>query len=346
VTELAAGSDLGYDAFISHAAPDLPQAQKLAARLVAAGLRVFLLEWESPGVVPYAVKEAALLTSANGILVFSHATMSDPAIRDDYAALLWRVHTGGRLFIPVLVDDVPLPAFAAIRKPLDLHNAGDAEYDNRVATLIRALRPDATPAASQGSHASGGFDPERARTEIRMGFTLDIVSYSARSAPVKEDAQHRLVRLIDEVLGDLTLSQAQTDQQSTGDGMIVFLPVRMDVPHALPILLHSWRDRLAADNQRSRDRLRLRMSVAIGPVGTSVMGFTGSTVIELSRLLDSDVIRREIADQPAIDLAVLVSDQLYAYVVGDGYPGLDPGQFRRHQVQVKKFSAPAWLWTG
>ena len=44
-------------------------------------------------------------------------------------------------------------------------------------------------------------------------------------------------------------------------------------------------------------------------------------------------------------VAALVSDQLYGYVVGDGYPGLDPGQFRRHDVTVKSFSTQAWLWT-
>jgi hypothetical protein len=337
-----AGSHLVYDVFISHAAPDLPQAQKLAGRLVAAGLRVFLLEWVEPGVVGYLEKEVALLAAANGILVFSHATMADPAIRDDYAALLWRVHNGGRRFIPVLVDDVPLPPFAAIRKPVDLHNVGDIEYGNRVARLIQAVRPPgATPIASGGDP-----HPKPARIEIRMGFAVDIVCYSARPAPEKEAAQQRLARLAGEVLGDLNLSSAETAQQSTGDGMNVFLPVAVEVHRALPILLNSWRDRLALDNQRFRDRLRLRMAAVVGPIGPSELGFSGGTIVELSRLLDSDVLRKEITDHPAIDLAALVSDQLYAYVVGEGYPGLDPAQFRRHLVQVKRYSAHAWLWTG
>jgi hypothetical protein len=88
------------------------------------------------------------------------------------------------------------------------------------------------------------------------------------------------------------------------------------------------------------------MATVVGPIAPSALGSADGTVVELSRLLDSDVLRKEIADHPAIDLAVLVSDRLYADVVGEGYPGLDPAQFRRHLVQVKRYSAHAWLWTG
>jgi hypothetical protein len=179
-----------------------------------------------------------------------------------------------------------------------------------------------------------------------MGFAVDIVRYSARSAPGKEEAQQRLAQLAGQVLGDLTLSAAETASQSTGDGMNVFLPVTVEVHRALPSLLHSWRDRLALDNRRFRDRLRLRMAAVVGPVGPAALGFTGGTIVELGRLLDSEVLRKEIDDHPVRELAVLVSDKLHAYAVAEGYPGLDPTHFRRHLVAVKEYSAEAWLWTG
>jgi TIR domain len=343
VTKAAAA----YDAFISYAAPDLAHAEKLAGRLVAAGLRVFLLEWVEPGEVEAEAKEDALIASTNGVLIFSHATMVDPEIRDDYAALLRRIRTGGRRLIPVRVDDVALPAFAAIRKHVELHTVDLAEYDRRVATLIHALRPADTATAdgrqSTPSHSSGrGWT----RTEIRMGFAVDIVQYSARSAPMKEDAQNRLARLAAQVLDDLAVDPAETAQQSIGDGMNVFLPMAVEVHRALPALLHSWNDRLSADNRRFQDRLRLRMAAAVGPVGTAAMGFTGGTIVELSRLLDSDVLRKEIAGHPDLDLAVLISGKLYDYVVSEGHPSLGPEKFQRHLVSVKEFSADAWLWTG
>jgi TIR domain len=109
-----------YDAFISYANADVDKAEWLANGLQARGLRVFLAKWVGVGLVEYAEKERALADSANGILLFSSATMSQPDIRDEYAALLQRVHSGARRFVPVLVDKTDLPPFARIRKPLDL----------------------------------------------------------------------------------------------------------------------------------------------------------------------------------------------------------------------------------
>ncbi|GHH77071.1 hypothetical protein GCM10018793_24220 [Streptomyces sulfonofaciens] len=80
-----------YDVFISHAEADSGLAEMLASRLDAEGLRVFLARWIGPGLVESLEKEEALRASANGLLVFSGATMNDAAIRDEYAALLQRV---------------------------------------------------------------------------------------------------------------------------------------------------------------------------------------------------------------------------------------------------------------
>jgi hypothetical protein len=179
-----------------------------------------------------------------------------------------------------------------------------------------------------------------------MGLCVDIVGYSARSTPLRNDAQHRISALVQEVLGDLLLRLAQTDWQSTGDGMSVVLPATVELHHALPVLLRSWQERLARDNQRFRDRLRLRMAVGVGPVSPAPLGSADSTIIELSRLVDSDVLRQAVLDHPYSDLVVLVSGRLYSDVVGEGYPGLDAGQFQRRFVQVKQYAADAWLWIG
>jgi TIR domain len=132
-----------YHAFISYTQADLAHARRIAERLAAEGLRVFLREWIAPGLVEAEAKEQALLGSANGILIFSHATMGDAAIRDDYAALLRHAHTGPHLFVPVRVDDIELPPFAAIRRPVDLTGATPAEYAARLDPLVQVLR--ATP---------------------------------------------------------------------------------------------------------------------------------------------------------------------------------------------------------
>lgn len=156
--------------------------------------------------------------------------------------------------------------------------------------------------------------------------------------------QERLAALVREVLDDMGYRLEETDHQDTGDGMNVFLPVDAELHRSLPQLLLSWQTRLGADNDRYRDRMRLRMSTAFGPVGIAALGFAGSTIVDVSRLLNSAVLRGALTEHPDIDLAVLVSEQLYAYVVGEGYPGLDARHFERRLVEVKEFRQPAWLW--
>lgn len=134
--------------FISYTEADAEVAETLASRLRAEQLRVFLARWIGPGLVESLEKEEALLASANGLLVFSGATMADAAIRDEYAALLQRVHSGGRRFVPVLVEDVELPPFARIRRPVDLRAPGTAGYDEGLTALVRAVRPRAGGTAS------------------------------------------------------------------------------------------------------------------------------------------------------------------------------------------------------
>jgi hypothetical protein len=131
-----------YDAFISYADPDEDKAEWLAKGLQARGLRVFLAKWIGLGLVEYAENEQALADSATGILLFSRTTMSRPEIRDEYAALLQRVHSGARRFIPVLLEKIDdLPPLARIRKPLDLVDGGNSNAAlDELARAISSVR--------------------------------------------------------------------------------------------------------------------------------------------------------------------------------------------------------------
>ncbi len=138
VIPIAQQPDGPYDAFISYADADEDKAEWLAKGLRDRGLRIFLAKWIGVGLVEYAEKERALADSVNGVLLFSSATMSRPDIRDEYAALLQLVHSGGRRFVPVLVEKIDLPPFAAIRKPLDLVDRGNAQA--ALDELARAIK--------------------------------------------------------------------------------------------------------------------------------------------------------------------------------------------------------------
>lgn len=187
-------------------------------------------------------------------------------------------------------------------------------------------------------------DDDSGTVRLRMGFAVDIEGYSRRTSLEQSDLQVRLALLVRQVLEGLGISLEETDHQGTGDGMNVFLPPGAELHRALPHVLRSWKDRLGADNGRFRDRMRLRLATVVGPVGIAALGYSGSTIVKVSRMLDSAALRTALRDSPQADYAALVSDTLYEYVVGEGYPGLAPEQFRHVPVEFKEYKAHAWLW--
>lgn len=63
------------------------------------------------------------------------------AVRQEYAALMQRSIEDGVRFIPVVVGDVTLPAFAATRYHVDFRQArAGAGYERRVDEIAQALR--------------------------------------------------------------------------------------------------------------------------------------------------------------------------------------------------------------
>jgi hypothetical protein len=84
--------------------------------------------------------------------------------------------------------------------------------------------------------------------------------------------------------------------------------------------------------------------MTVGPVGIAAIGFSGGTIVEMARLLNSDRLRQAMSDHPDADLAALLSDELYRYVLGEGHPGLDRNRFTKVEVEQKEFRRPAWLW--
>lgn len=184
------------------------------------------------------------------------------------------------------------------------------------------------------------------RVEHRMAFGVDLVGYSARSTPLQHDAQRRVSTIVTQVLADMGVLLADTDRQDAGDGMIVVLPATIEPHRALPRLLLAWHERIAADNTLHTDWMQMRLAVAVGGFARAAIGFAGATIIEVGRLLDSDVLRAAAVDRPDAGLVALVSDRLHQDVVGEGYPGLDRAGFTRHLVETKSYRRTAWLWHG
>lgn len=179
----------------------------------------------------------------------------------------------------------------------------------------------------------------------RMLFMIDVVGYGERSAPAKEDIQERLRALLHGTLADAGVDvDAADDDGGAGDGIAVCLPVGTDPTRALPELLDSLVDRLGRDNDRYRDRIRLRMAIGCGTVGRGPMGFTGALIVELGRLTDSQPLRDAAKQNPGSDLVLLVTNALYEDVIQAGYLPPRLARFGPIDVEAKEYSGRAWLW--
>lgn len=255
------------------------------------------------------------------------------------------------------VLDEPLASDAKLGEWLEQQLADDAEIleiTRQEAERVRGIARDSglwppLPHPPASSSLMAAPEPAvklnlRETVETRMALGIDVVGYSSRSAPLKRDLQRRVASLVRQVLGDVGVRLEDTDRQDAGDGMMVVLPATVELHLALPRLLHAWRDRLEADNEIHQDRLRMRLSVSVGPFALGAIGFIGDTIIEIGRLLDSVPLRQALTDHPAVSVAALVSERLYQDVIGEGWPGLAATEFQPVLVEVKTFRRPAWLW--
>ncbi len=194
---------------------------------------------------------------------------------------------------------------------------------------------------------TGGADAAGAAgLRLRMAFVLDVAGYGARGIAHQQEVQRRLQRLVEATLDGcgLKLDPDIVEHQWTGDGINAVLPADIDPTVILPLLIRSLASALGADNAQSADRIRLRMAVSAGLIRRCVAGFSGQLIMDISRLVDSSALHEALAAAPAADLAVAISDHVYAMVVRPGYEGIPDGQFSRVNVVAKEFSAAAWVW--
>jgi TIR domain len=130
-----------YDVFIAYGSDDRDWVRTFAQRLAVEGVRVAYDEVvERPGDIRVHSLEAVIRDAAHGLLVFSPTSLANGWARQEYYALMQRSIETDRLFIPVLIGDIELPAFAATRFAADFRGADEAAYARRLAQVVQALR--------------------------------------------------------------------------------------------------------------------------------------------------------------------------------------------------------------
>jgi hypothetical protein len=172
---------------------------------------------------------------------------------------------------------------------------------------------------------------------------VDVVSYGQRTEPAQQRLHDRLQGLLRQVVTDLGDAVDEVDQDSgAGDGTVVCLPARGDPTMLLPAVLRSAASRLAADNAAHGDRIRLRMVVGSGPAGGNSLA--GPLVINISRLVDSEPLRRAAATNLDADLVVLVLGMANGRFLAPGYLPVAADRVRLVDLAMKESVQRAWLW--
>lgn len=133
-----------YDCFLSHNSRDKPRVRRLAERLKAAGLKVWLDEWViKPGDDIYLAVERGLESARVQVLCLSTAALGSDWVSLERSTVLFRdPANAGRRFVPLLLEDCELPDTLRRYKYVDYRGEAQAAFDE----LLSACREEAESA--------------------------------------------------------------------------------------------------------------------------------------------------------------------------------------------------------
>jgi hypothetical protein len=138
MTPVSGGSN--YDVFIAYSHQDRAWVRELVRNLQAKKVSVAYDELViGPGHVVVHMLDEAIRASASFLLVYSRAAVASRWVAAEYAALMQQAIQRGQRFIPVLVEDVPLPPLAESRSRADFSGVDAAGYDQLVSRIAMAV---------------------------------------------------------------------------------------------------------------------------------------------------------------------------------------------------------------
>lgn len=142
---------------------------------------------------------------------------------------------------------------------------------------------------------------------------VDVEQHSEHSVTEVAAARRQLSTLLADLCGSAEFDDLLPYQQSVGDGEVVVLPVGIDEPRTVILLVNCLVHALRRTNgARAGRHVRLRVAVHEG-ITTLIGGvFDGPAVKKACRLLGALPLSAALASKPMADLAVLFSDRIYA----------------------------------
>lgn len=142
---------------------------------------------------------------------------------------------------------------------------------------------------------------------------VDVEQYTEHSVTEVTAARRQLSALLVDLCESPEFDDLLPCQQSAGDGEVVVLPVGIDEPRIVTLLVNWLVHALRRTNGAwAGPHVRLRVAVHEGI--TTLIGdvFDGPAVTKACRLLGALPLSAALASKPMADLAVLFSDRIYA----------------------------------
>jgi hypothetical protein len=203
-----------------------------------------------------------------------------------------------------------------------------------------AVLPDVTDEEDGMSvGAMGVFDR-------RLLLAVDARGYGSVDTARQREIQTALPRLLAEAAEAAGLDRASWARQPAGDSEFAVLPAGSDEQALVELFMRRLDAGLRAHNRDRvpEARIALRAAVHFGPASEAPSGFVGPGPVEVSRVLESDPLRRARAVAPDAALAVALTAPLFTELVAQGYTNFRPDEFREVVVEKKEYRGRAWLW--
>lgn len=175
---------------------------------------------------------------------------------------------------------------------------------------------------------------------------VDVEGFSHLNASQQLRVQSDLDKMLTTAATRAGLDRGAWYRQLGGDGELAVLPGDTDGLRLIDNYPRELSRVLTAINRSRNPRLRLRVAIHHGALVDGLFGPAGHAPIVVSRLLDSDALRRELAENSARDLVLAISAAVYGEIVQTGLGRLNPADFHRLDVSAKGTEYPAYIYGG
>jgi hypothetical protein len=181
--------------------------------------------------------------------------------------------------------------------------------------------------------------------EAAYGFIVNVDAQGSGllSDTEKPEMRRRLYDVTGAAFEQADIRGPRLYQEDRGDGILTVLAPDVPPRRVVGEWLEYLHQNLRETNRGRETPLRLRAGLHIGPVTPDAHGRSGRAVDLACRLGDCDTAKAILAAASAAPLVVVASDRLFEDVIRPGGRWVEPGHYRRHDVDLKEGRRAAWF---